>query len=134
MPSKKSTPKKTRGRAPFKPTDTDKSLVTTLAGCGIPHKHICALVRDGIDLKTLYKYFARELELGKAKANAKVGQVLYQKAIGGDLSAAIFWAKTQMQWSERVQVEHGGLEDENGALTPIRIEIVKTKKGNPYGE
>jgi hypothetical protein len=37
---------------------------------------------------------------GKAKANSKIGRGLFQKAMDGDTSALIFWAKTQMRWRE----------------------------------
>jgi hypothetical protein len=42
---------------------------------------------------------------GKAKANSKIGQTLFQKATGGDTTAMIWWSKTQMGWKETKEVE-----------------------------
>ena len=92
------------------PTDEERKLVESMSGYGVPISHISALVRDGIDDDTLTKHFRKELTQGKAKANAKVGQTLFQKATSGDTTAAIWWSKTQMNWKETsVQELHGDL-------------------------
>lgn len=89
------------GRPSFKPTQEERKMAETLSGFGVPIEQIAALVRHGIDAETLRKHFKRELTIGKAKANAKVGQTLYQKATSGDdTTAAIWWSKTQMGWKE----------------------------------
>lgn len=88
------------GRPLFKPTPEERKRVESLAGYGLPIEHIAVLIRDGIAIETLRKHFKGELVSGKAKANAQVGQTLYQKAIAGDTTAAIWWSKTQMQWKE----------------------------------
>ena len=89
----------------FVPTDEERKQVEAMAGYGVPHDNIAALVRGGIDSDTLKKHFKQQLQQGKAKANAKVGQTLFQKATAGDTSAAIWWSKTQMGWKESVNVE-----------------------------
>jgi hypothetical protein len=33
---------------------------------------------------------------------------LFNKIMNGDTSAAIFWAKTQMGWKEKSEIEHSG--------------------------
>lgn len=100
-------------RPPFKPTDEERKMVETMSGYGVPFAQISALIRDGIDEDTLNKHFKKELVQGKAKANSKVGQTLYQKATGGDTSAMIWWSKTQMGWKETQVQEHtiGGLAE-----------------------
>ena len=98
------------GRPPIQPTDDDRKLVQSMSGYGVPFEQIAALVCGGIDNDTLKKYFKKELIDGKAKANAKVGQTLFQKAVGGDTTAAIWWSKTQMRWKETVVNEHGGID------------------------
>ena len=99
MPPKKIT------KPSFKPTDEERKLVEQMCAVGIPQESICLVVRDGIDDKTLRKHFRRELDTSKIKANAKVGGALFNKAMAGDTSAAIFWAKTQMGWKEIQQID-----------------------------
>lgn len=100
------TEKNSVGRPPFIPTDEERKLVENLSGAGVPVKSIATLVRDGIDDKTLMKHFRRELDLGKARANATIGKTLFNQAVGGNISAAIFWAKSQMGWSEKQIIDH----------------------------
>ena len=82
------------------PTDEERKQVEAMSGYGVPQSQIAALIQGGIDIETLVKHFRIELDQGKAKANAKIGSTLYQKAINGDTTALIFWAKTQMRWKE----------------------------------
>lgn len=110
------------GRKAFKPNPEERRQVESMAGYGVPHEQIAALVRGGIDADTLKKYFAKELIEGKAKANAKVGQTLFQKATSGDTTAAIWWSKTQMGWKETQKHE---LTGEDGA--PIEIQEITRK-------
>ena len=88
------------GRPPFVPTDDDRKQVEKLAGLGLSYEQISALIRDGIARNVLMEYFPRELELGKAKAHAKIGGKLFQKAMDGDTASLIWWTKTQMRWAE----------------------------------
>jgi hypothetical protein len=113
--------KKTRGKPAFCPTDEERVLVEKMASCGVPIAQIGAVVRDGIDHETVAKYFKENIVKGKAIANAKVGEALYQKAISGDVSAAIWWTKTQMRWSEVKQHEILGFGDSS---SPNRIERI----------
>jgi len=95
-------------RPPFKPTAAERKLVEQMTAVGIPQESQCLVVRDGIDEKTLRKHFRRELDTSATKANAKVTQTLFSKAMGGDTTALIWWTKTRMKWSERQEVEHTG--------------------------
>lgn len=95
----------------FVPTPEERKQVEAMSGYGVPTEQIACLIRDGIDNETLVKHFKRELAQGKAKANSKVGQTLFQKATSGDTSAAIWWSKTQMRWSETKNLNIGGQED-----------------------
>ena len=83
-------------RPEIKVTDEDRKLVESMSGYGVPFEQIAALVCGGIDNDTLKKHFKTELVQGKAKANSKIGQTLFQKATGGDTTAMIWWSKTQM--------------------------------------
>lgn len=94
----------------FKPTPEERKQVEAMAGYGVPHDNIAALIREGIDSDTLKKHFKQELSQGKAKANARVGMTLFQKATAGDTTAAIWWSKTQMGWKETQTHEIGGID------------------------
>lgn len=99
------------------PTDEERKQVEAMAGYGVPFASIAHLIQGGIDEDTLNKHFGKELKQGKAKAMAKVGQTLYQKAIGDDTTAAIWYSKTQMGWKDTSRIEHVG--DSGGPITLI---------------
>lgn len=105
-----------RGRPPFVPTDQMRAIVKHCKASGMPNKDIRYLIHwpDGehISLGTLTKYFSRELEAGKPEAIAKVSSKLFQKALDGDLTAMIFWLKTQARWKETTVHEHTGADGE----------------------
>ena len=116
------------GREAFQPTDAERKQVEAMSGYGLPIEQIAILVRNGIDADTLRKHFATELIAGKAKANSGVGRTLFQKAMGGDTAAMIWWSKTQMRWAETQKHEHTGAD---GAPIEFRkIERVVVKKSN----
>lgn len=90
---------------PHEPTDKDRATVESMCAYGIPQEDIAAVI--GIDDKTLRKYYREELDTATAKANAKVAQALYKKAIDkDDTSAQIFWLKTRAKWSESMNIDH----------------------------
>ena len=89
-----------------------------MSGYGLPIDQIAVLVRDSIHIDTLRKHFSNELVAGKAKANSGIGRTLFQKAIGGDTTAMIWWTKYQMKWSETVRQELTG-KDGGGIVIHI---------------
>lgn len=112
------------GRKPFEPTAREREQVEAMAGFGVPYEQIAALVRDGIHKETLFKHFRKELDQGKAKANAQIGKTLFQQATSGNTAAAIWWSKSQMGWRETQQIDH----TTNGeSIAPTVIEIVAPK-------
>ena len=115
------------GRPAFEPTAAERKQVEALSGYGLPIEQIAILVRDGIHVDTLRAHFATELVSGKAKANGQVSKTLFQKAMGGDTTAMIWWTKSQMRWSETVRQE---LTGKDGApLEFSKIERVIVKNG-----
>lgn len=104
------------------PTEETKRLVESSSGLGLPHEMIAALV--GIDDKTLRKWYRTELDQGKAKASGQIAKTLYNKAIGGDTTALIWWTKSQLRWSETVKQELTG-QDGAPLLTGIEVKFVK---------
>jgi hypothetical protein len=100
------------GRSTFKPTDEQRELVMQLAAFGLRHTEIVLFVKAAngktISEPTLLKNFAAELSTGKVKANVKVAQTLYKKAISGDTTSIIFWLKSQAGWKDTQRVELTG--------------------------
>ena len=115
------------GRKPFLATDIERRQVEAMSGYGVPFEQIAALVRDGIDIDTLRKYFSPELINGKAKANAQIGKGIFQKAMAGDTTAQIWWSKCQMGWKETQRHELTGADGQ--ALEFAKIERVVVKHG-----
>lgn len=127
---KPAAPKRARaGRPPFEPSPELRKQVEVLAAF-LTQEEICKLVINPqtgapIALHTLLKVFRAELDNGVAKANAKVGESLFFQAVGSPavfdakgnevrkeqprvVSAAIFWAKARMGWSEKNRLELTG--------------------------
>jgi len=110
------------GRKLFVATDAERKQVEALAGVGLPQEQIGALLRDGVCVDVVRDNFMHELKAGKAKASAKIGQTLFNRAIGGETAALIWWTKSQMGWKEVRQHELTGA---NGApLEFAKIERV----------
>lgn len=113
------------GRMAFEPTDAERKQVEAMSGYGLPIEQIAVLVRGGIDTDTLRKHFATELTAGKAKANSGVGRTLFQKAMGGDTAAMIWWSKTQMRWAETQKHEVTGADGAPLEFREIKRVVVK---------
>lgn len=116
------------GRKAFEPTQKERELAESMSGYGVPFEQIAALIRDGISIDTLNKYFRKELINGKAKANSQIGQTLFQKATSGDTTAAIWWSKTQMRWKEVQQHEITGADGAPIEFTKIERVVVDASK------
>jgi hypothetical protein len=94
------------GRPPFNPDDTQRSAVTMLAACGTRFQVIATHI--GVDTKTLRRHFRKELSEGRQDANALVARSLFSQAIGGNVTAQIFWLKTRAGWKETSALEMAG--------------------------
>jgi len=91
------------GKPAHEPSEATRELVELHSSMGTPQENISRLL--GIDKKTLYKYYREELDTGADKANAAVVKSLYSKATDGDTTAAIWWTKTRLGWSEKIKVD-----------------------------
>jgi hypothetical protein len=78
-----------RRRPAFEPTDDQRKNVEIVAGLGMPEAQICALIRDNKDtpiaVTMLRKHFAKELEQGAAKLNAKMGNFAIATILGAPI-------------------------------------------------
>ena len=94
---------------PHEPSEKTRAQAEQAAGLGLPHEQIGALI--GISDKTLRKYYATELAVGKAKASAKIAQTLFNKAIKGDTTAGTTGAVVKPYHKGRTAVHEIGLDD-----------------------
>lgn len=111
------------------PTVESRAQVSALYSYGITQEEIARFLN--IDPKTLRLHYRDELDSAHVKANAKVGQFLFQNASGQTLAngathsdcvrAAMFWAKTRMGWKETNVNEHTSPDK---SMSPTRIELV----------
>jgi len=85
------------------PTEAQRRTVKAMSAYGVPIADIAKVIE--ISPTTLQKHYPREIDLGQIEANAKIGETLFKQATeGGNIAAAIFWAKVRMGWRETVQV------------------------------
>jgi hypothetical protein len=91
------------GRRAHQPDPFLRRQVEAMTAYGVPEENIARVM--AIDPKTLRKHYRRELDTGAIKANSKIAESLYRKALGDgaqSVTAAIFWLKTRAQWKEIV--------------------------------
>lgn len=96
------------------PTDAARRQVEAMAAYGIPEWDVARVL--GVDPKTLRKHYGEELATGHVKANARVAETLFKKAISPDLTApsvnaAMFWLKTRAGWKEQRAHDEPGKKD-----------------------
>jgi len=98
----------------FEPTVEQRKTVEAMTGYGMTVDDVCKVIinkRTGepISRQTCYKYFRNELDTGHIKANSKVAESLYKQAVENqNTTAAIWWTKSRMGWSETNKLDHGG--------------------------
>ncbi len=129
-------------RPAFQPTDEDRALVEQLAAFGIPVASMTLFVKDKagnqICERTMRKHFAKELDQGELKANVKVAQTLFKKAISGDTTSMIFWLKTRARWREsphRVELtgkDGGPVEQKTTVVDEKQIKAAVAKLEDEY--
>ena len=111
------------GRPEYQKTDEDAKNVEALTIAGVTQKLIAEILK--ISEPTLRKHYRTELDTSKAKANAVISQSLFKLAREGNVTAQIFWLKTQAGWKEKNALELTGkdgdkLFDEPKQLIEIR--------------
>ncbi len=85
----------------------------------------------GFEKTTFYRICERQPEVmqrykrGRAKAIGSVAQGLIQQARAGNLTAAMFYLKTQAGWRERERYE-----DDEGKAVPVAVQIVPYDESN----
>ena len=97
-----------------RPTKFDPKLIDLVykyALLGLTNEQLAESL--DISLSTLKNYkkipeFLTAHRAGKEQADSRVAESLYEKAVGGDVSAATFWLKNRQGavWRDKQHVEH----------------------------
>jgi hypothetical protein len=110
-----------------KPTTLLREKVIDLASNGITHEEIAEEL--DLNLETLYKYYKKDLKIARISKVRQVGNNLFQKALNGDVSAQIFFLKTQGRWrTEDSKILQESNEDLNKEMKALRAELDKKNK------
>lgn len=122
------------GRPTYRPTDEARRQVLTMTGFGIVQAEIARLLK--VDVKTLTKYYRRELDTGATEANVRVAQSLYKNAVTNEnVAAQIWWTKTRMGWKDHSTIEHTGAQSNINlhllAAQLISQELLQTQQQPP---
>ncbi len=86
------------GRAGFQPSAKDSRLVELSAAYGVPDDQVARAL--GISPTVLRTTFERELARGDFRANSQVAESLFRQAVSGNATAAIWWSKARMGWTD----------------------------------
>jgi hypothetical protein len=106
------------GRRAHIPEPAGRRQVEAMSAYGVPEADIARVL--GIDPKTLRKHYRDELDTGSIKANSRMAENLYRKAMGDGpqaVTATIFWLKTRAKWRETPATEDAARE--GGPVTVI---------------
>lgn len=93
-------------------TPIDIAQAETLASRGLTLEQIAAAL--GISTDTLGRRRKTDKALehailsGQAKGIAKVANALYEQAMGGNTTAAIFYLKARAGWTDKLDLTHAG--------------------------
>lgn len=91
------------------PTDEQRYSVEMMAGIGVPQDSMALAL--GISLPTLRLHFRSELDCGKVRTITKVADSLVRQALAGNITAAIFYLKTQAGWREQAAAAELGKKE-----------------------
>lgn len=111
------------------PTTETRALVERSAGLGVTQESIAEYLN--IDEKTLRKYYSKELSRGKFQANILVFGKLFEQCMEGNLTALIFWCKTQGKWRETDRLEITGADGGAIGVSNTDRRLEETLKQDP---
>lgn len=97
---------KRRGRKRWVPTEEDILKIRIYAGLGSTKAQIGAIMGVTPDTLNKHERVRDAFEAGKAETITKVAGKVVEAALKGNLSAAIFYLKTQAGWRETNRIEH----------------------------
>lgn len=98
------------GRKAWTPTPRQRHHIQIMLCC-FRIEDVAGVV--GVDTKTLRRACPDEISNGKARKNAEVVRSLFLNATKhNNVSAQIYWTKTQLGWKETSRLEHTGKDGE----------------------
>lgn len=113
-----------KGSKHWDPTDKELELLKEYAKCGVSQNQIAAA--HGISVDTLSRRCGDILSAARADGVKQIGGALFRNAIKGNVTAQIFYLKTQGGWreTEHVVVKHElprvVLEGQGKLETPVK--------------
>lgn len=97
------------GRKPFNPDTKQREKIELMIAVTPRIEDVAGAL--GIDVKTLREHCPDEIAHGKARRNSAVAESLFKMATEGkNVTAMIFWLKTQAGFKEVSKIEHVGNE------------------------
>lgn len=99
-----------KGQKKWEPSADDIKRMESMAGVGISQEQIAKVY--GVSVDTLQDRFGELIANARTKAVASIGGALYRKAMAGNVTAMIFYLKTQGGWRETNSLELTGKDGE----------------------
>ena len=107
---------------PHDVTEKSRAEVVALKSFGNTHEDIAAYLNISID--TLLRKYREDLETAAIRANARVANKLYKKAVEDEeMAAIIFWLKTRARWREKDRDD----QDKTSALIEKLVDKIAEK-------
>ena len=139
----------------FEPSALDRRIVELMVAHGVPQVEIATVIVNPatgrpICGRTLGKYFRKEINEGRRKADAEVAASLYRQAVGrakvivdGEVveeerlpvtSAAIWWTKARMGWKAGGEADEAESEERRESAEPVgRVVVYLPQNGRDDG-
>lgn len=111
------------GKPAINITEEMRRQVLAMAGFGLKQDEIASVI--GVSEKTLQRRCKEELHKGVHVANSQVlSSLFYQATKGGNVTAAIFWAKARCGWRETQLFE---------VKSPLPLKVVLSDDEGAHG-
>jgi len=113
-------------QAPYEPNENDLALVREMSADGVTIKDIAFMV--GVSHTTLLKYYGDEMRRVRIENVRGAGKNLYQQAMGGNMTALIFYLKSQGGWREKQEVDvnvSGGMTIEHAVSEDVLERLIE---------
>jgi hypothetical protein len=129
--------KRPRGRPSFEPTDEQRKMVTVMIGSFVPHETIARNIGpNGIDVDTLKKHFALEIETGRDQTLASLKVLVFKAAQKGSVRAQT-WLLEKLggpEFAPRLRLGLGGDADAPAIRVNSESKVVVYLPDNGRGD